>query len=260
MAGDFWDDRARRYGRIACGYLDPWSYQYEEHLRWDVFLRLCRPRPNERVLDVGCGTGRWSVRIAELGCDVSAIDISAEMIRIATPDPRVEYRVGAAEEVDYPNGNFDLALSVTVLQHIIEESLLQQALENLHRMLKRSGRLFLLEYSPLRPVPKPAAIGYMTYRTHDEWLRLIGNAGFELQAWAGVRFLRRRAHSLGLRMRRYLEPRTPSSLAPVTEWATGGLTRGLRRLDWALEFAAGRTSLLRDRSDLHAYVFRVGTR
>jgi 2-polyprenyl-3-methyl-5-hydroxy-6-metoxy-1,4-benzoquinol methylase len=46
-------------------------------------VELIAPRPGERVLDLGCGTGHLTARIAEAGADVVGIDASAEMVEQA---------------------------------------------------------------------------------------------------------------------------------------------------------------------------------
>ncbi len=48
----------------------------------EIFKRECKQRP-ELVLDLGCGTGKMTVELAERGYDMTGIDISAEMLDIA---------------------------------------------------------------------------------------------------------------------------------------------------------------------------------
>jgi len=82
----YWDDRAREYGQRAVGYLDSVQERYEEPRRWAAFQRLCQVGPGMRVLDLGCGTGRWSVRLSKLGCTVVAADMSPVMIQMAAAE------------------------------------------------------------------------------------------------------------------------------------------------------------------------------
>ena len=46
-------------------------------------VELLKPRPGERILDLGCGDGALTVRLAELGCEVVGIDASEDMITAA---------------------------------------------------------------------------------------------------------------------------------------------------------------------------------
>ena len=60
---------------------DPRRYERDGGFVWrygNDLVELLNPRPGERVLDAGCGTGQLTARIAELGADVVGIDNSAE--------------------------------------------------------------------------------------------------------------------------------------------------------------------------------------
>ena len=259
---DYWEGRALKHGRLAGGYLDSWNETFEQPLRWSAFKRICPIGPGLRVLDVGCGTGRWSVRMADMGAQVLGADISARMIEMAEPHPGVEYRVAAAHELDCPDRDFDVVVSVTVLQHITDPGELERALQNVRRMLKDTGRFFVLEYSPLRTLPSQE-LTYMRYRTHKQWIELMATEGFRLRSSTGIRFIGRKAYGAWRRLRGTRPATTSSSASPV---AASGVSRGepagisggeaaLLRTAQAVERGIGRVGFLRQRSDLHAYVF-----
>jgi len=257
----YWEERAVRHGRLACGYLDPRHQVYEQPLRWAAFARMSPIKPGERVLDIGCGVGTWSVRMAEQGAQVLGVDISAAMIDMAEPHAGVEYRVAAAHELDCPDGYFDLVVSVTVLQHITDPEELKRALRNLRRMLKDSGRFFVLEYSPLHSVPSQE-LTYMRYRTHQQWIELMAGEGFALSASGGVRFIGHRAYGAYRRLRQSRHAASPAVATPASAIAAtptapsvSSTESVLMRMAQATERAIARTPLLRQRSDLHAYVF-----
>ena len=77
-----------------------------------VFERLVRPR-GQRVLEIGCGDGRVTRRLARLGAYVSAIDPDAASVRLAraaltkAAARRIQYRVGQAERLPYRAREFD---------------------------------------------------------------------------------------------------------------------------------------------------------
>jgi len=257
----YWEERAVKHGRLACGYLDPRHQVYEQPLRWAAFARMSPIKPGERVLDIGCGVGTWSVRMAEQGAQVLGVDISAAMIDMAESHAGVEYRVAAAHELDCPDRYFDLVVSVTVLQHITDPEELKRALRNLRRMLKDSGRFFVLEYSPLHSVPSQE-LTYMRYRTHQQWIELMAGEGFALSASGGVRFIGHRAYGAYRRLRQSRHAASPAVATPASAIAATPTTPSLSstesvlmRMAQATERAIARTPLLRQRSDLHAYVF-----
>src|SRR5262252_9073635 len=70
---------------------------------WPSIEKLLRPQPCERLLDVACGNGVTSRRLAQAGATVVACDFSKEMIRMAVDRggaERVEYRVVDATDTD----------------------------------------------------------------------------------------------------------------------------------------------------------------
>ncbi len=70
----------------------------------------------KRVVEIGCGDGRLTLRLARLGAVVHAIDPDAEQIRVARRDrpsrfaQSIRYRVGKAERLNQPDESFDLAV------------------------------------------------------------------------------------------------------------------------------------------------------
>lgn len=115
-------------------------------------LRWAKLRPGERVLDVGCGTGVLTCLAAEMvGPDGKAvgIDPSQEMIRVAmrhagAANGKVEFHVGAVEELPFENGTFDLILSSMMLHHLPTE-LKKTGLREVFRVLKCGGRLLVVD-------------------------------------------------------------------------------------------------------------------
>ena len=75
----------------------------------------------KQVLEIGCGAGRLTLRLARLGANVQAIDPDAERIRKAQNalpkylSRRVHYEVGNAEQLAYPPDTFDLVVFSWVL-------------------------------------------------------------------------------------------------------------------------------------------------
>jgi len=70
----------------------------------------------KRVLEVGCGDGRLTLRLARLGARVHAIDPDKKLIREARENlpkrlaSRIRYRVGKAEELRLPDQSFDVVV------------------------------------------------------------------------------------------------------------------------------------------------------
>ena len=76
---------------------------------------------SQRVLEIGCGDGRLTQRLARLGAQVQGIDPDATRIRAARQQlperlaPQVRFRTGSAERLEYANESFDLVILSWVL-------------------------------------------------------------------------------------------------------------------------------------------------
>jgi 2-polyprenyl-3-methyl-5-hydroxy-6-metoxy-1,4-benzoquinol methylase len=87
-------------------------------LCWPAMLALLAPRPGRRYLDIACGNGLTSRRLAALGAQVTAFDFSANLIELArsrpNPGSRIEYHVVDATDeaalLTLGEGQFEAAL------------------------------------------------------------------------------------------------------------------------------------------------------
>lgn len=95
------------------------------------------PKAGERILDVGCGTGMLTEKLAESGAIVTGIDASAEMIAKAKEAyPQIEFFVKDATDFSVDE-KFDAVFSNATLHWINEQ---EKALRCIHNTLKSGGR------------------------------------------------------------------------------------------------------------------------
>lgn len=121
------------------------------HRLWkNRFVRAVKPRNGERILDMAGGTGDIAFRLAARGANVTVADINAEMLavgqsRAAQRNLRsLQWAQANAEELDWPDRSFDaytIAFGIRNVTHI------DRALAEAHRVLRRGGRFFCLEFS-----------------------------------------------------------------------------------------------------------------
>jgi 2-polyprenyl-3-methyl-5-hydroxy-6-metoxy-1,4-benzoquinol methylase len=140
---------------------------FVEVLIWPATERLLDIKEGERVLDVACGNGLTSRRLAALGADVVAFDLSEEMIahargRTAQHADRIEYLVldgtDEAALVQLGEGAFDAALCNMALFDMAEIKPLFRALA---RMLRPAGRFV---FSVLHPCFNNPHMAHMAER------------------------------------------------------------------------------------------------
>jgi ubiquinone/menaquinone biosynthesis C-methylase UbiE len=101
------------------------------------------PAPCETALDVGCGDGILSIRLAACATQVTAIDISAEMIAIArekSAGENVSYVEGDFLTSPLPADGFDFISAVAVVHHMRFDA----ALVRIASLLRRGGVLALV--------------------------------------------------------------------------------------------------------------------
>ena len=99
--------------------------------------------PGGRVLDAGCGPGRVTAHLAELGLAAEGLDLSPVMLDLARAAyPELSFRLGSLTALDAPDGSLDGILSWYSLIHIPPEHRLG-VMSELHRVLVPGGFVLL---------------------------------------------------------------------------------------------------------------------
>jgi trans-aconitate methyltransferase len=105
-------------------------------------LKLLDPKPGESILDLGCGTGQLTAKIAQVGSKVTGIDHAPSMIEKARQNyPHLSFDVGDARNFRV-NQPVDAVFSNAVL-HWIKEA--DEAIASIYQALKPGGR-FVTEF------------------------------------------------------------------------------------------------------------------
>jgi ubiquinone/menaquinone biosynthesis C-methylase UbiE len=96
--------------------------------------------PASQVLDVGCGTGNYAIALDKaIGCSCWGIEPSEQMLAKAQERTRsIHFKIGKAEQLDYPSEFFDLVFSVDVIHHVIDRS---AYFHEAYRVLKKGGKI-----------------------------------------------------------------------------------------------------------------------
>lgn len=104
--------------------------------------------PGMRVLEVGAGTGRYSLALAEKGVQVDAVELVEHNITIfkskITEKHTITVRQGNALDLSsYENNSFDLTLVLGPLYHLFEEEEKKMAIREALRVTKKGGVVFV---------------------------------------------------------------------------------------------------------------------
>ena len=114
--------------------------------RGAALLDLLDPKPGERILDLGCGTGDIASAIAGRGARVLGVDASAAMVASARERfPSLDFRQADAAELPF-RGEFDAVFSHAVLHWVTQAA---ETAVGMRHALKPGGRL-VAEFGGLR--------------------------------------------------------------------------------------------------------------
>jgi SAM-dependent methyltransferase len=164
----FWRERAAKHGHT--GWRDQVVYVYDQQERLrivgDLLTRLEAPTAGGAAIDFGCGTGDFSRLLIDRGFEVCGYD---PFIVPELDDPRFTY-VGEAEALAGVS-DVDVVLSVTVLDHVLDEAELDASLSRLRAALRSGGRVVLIEYALDAEPETDIRNGFQAFRTLDGWKR-----------------------------------------------------------------------------------------
>lgn len=134
----YWNSRAEGYTLSNREELEDEHriFLWEQQIRRALNGRVCR-----HVLDVGCGPGFFSVLLARLGYEVTAVDYTENMLAEARKNAAhygvdIDFRRMDAQNLDFEDGIFDLVISRNVLWNLEHP---EQAYREWFRVLKPNG-------------------------------------------------------------------------------------------------------------------------
>ncbi|HEY6661893.1 MAG TPA: class I SAM-dependent methyltransferase [Sphingomicrobium sp.] len=121
------------------------------HRLWkDRFVARVKPRPGETILDMAGGTGDVAFRIVRRGAEVTVADINADMLEVGKERAgqrsiaNLDWRVENAERLTFADAKFDAYTIVFGIRNVTD---IPSALREAHRVLKRGGRFYCMEFS-----------------------------------------------------------------------------------------------------------------
>jgi len=151
------EERARAYATLEF----PGTYYLAFR---DLPALIRRYNYGRRALDFGCGTGRSTRTLRNVGLEVIGVDISQAMLDQARArDPSGEYYLVRGSIVgDFAPGSFDLILAAFTFHNIPTDDAKADVLSGLRTLLASDGSLFLVVSSPAFYVNE-----WASFRTRD---------------------------------------------------------------------------------------------
>jgi|SRR5215467_1643317 len=189
---DYWSNLAEGFESVDRSGFGPvlhpqaprWFNQAIDDLQFRAVRRalaIAAISPGARLLDVGCGTGRWVRRYAELGFLPVGVDATFGMLCIArSHQTSVPLTVGLAQSLPFSDSVFDCLSDITVVQHIPYD-LQSAALGEMVRVLKPGGRIILLELTRGQG-------SHIFPRPPKDWISEVESHGTVLIDWFGEEF------------------------------------------------------------------------
>jgi len=99
--------------------------------------------PDQVALDIGCGSGHGSNRLATKFKTVHGVDIAEEAIAYASEHwqkPNINFSVGDSLDIPFPENNFDVVIAFEVFEHLTDW---RKFLSEIRRVLKDNGKVYI---------------------------------------------------------------------------------------------------------------------
>jgi ubiquinone/menaquinone biosynthesis C-methylase UbiE len=136
------------FNGIAAEYDDWYSQKkgaFVDRVETDLALSMLKLESGMTVLDVGCGTGNFSMKLAGMGCIVTGIDVSEEMLNVAREKAAekslsISYLQMDATELTFEEGTFDAIVSMAAVEFIEDSA---RAVTEMFRVAKTGGQVLI---------------------------------------------------------------------------------------------------------------------
>ena len=127
-------------------------------------FNLFQVKPGMLILDVGCGTGNFSLKLAQQGASVVGVDISEEMLTLARKramqeEKSIEFKKMDSQNLQFPDNYFDGVFSMATIEFIPDP---RKMIEEMFRVCKKGG---------------PVLVG--TINRESDWGRLYQDPEFQ---------------------------------------------------------------------------------
>ncbi len=115
--------------------------EYADQVETNCAFNLFQPKPGMKILDVGCGTGNFSIKMARQGINVTGIDISEKMLefahsRASQEKLAIEFRKMDTQNLTFQDNIFDGVFSMATIEFVSDPN---KMIEEMFRVCKKGG-------------------------------------------------------------------------------------------------------------------------
>lgn len=184
MNESLWDSLARKYG--TTGFTDYSIAFFDQLMRLKCIEQILGEhgnpdRRNSVLLDFGCGTGDFLAYFSDNFKNVIGYDVSDEVLSIASCRLRRFSNIELLRSIENLDAKCDVVLSITVLQHILNDNELRDALRKISSLCKSGALLVAMESVSTTSIPVSHPPHVMA-RSLEFWVDSFRECGFAVVA------------------------------------------------------------------------------
>lgn len=185
----YWDQRIRRskgsWEGVLWEGLPAWNTYIDKlqmHYLKPIFAQI---KPSHSVLDLGCGVGRFTFRLANRCKEIYGVDSSATAIQYCRKkiknSSNIKFEIMDVRDLKFDNEKFDWTLSITVLQHVTSETDFIIALKEVFRVTRKGGKIVLIECTTDKRKDE-----FVISLSRSKWFQIIEQLGGKIEYWCGL--------------------------------------------------------------------------
>lgn len=116
-----------------------------DNVETELAFKMLEINEGMKILDIGCGTGNFSIKLAKIGCHVTGIDVSEKMLlmaRVKTIEQNlnIDFINMDAKDLKFGDNEFDVVISMAVIEFIDN---ITKAVEEMFRVVKTGGQVLI---------------------------------------------------------------------------------------------------------------------
>lgn len=140
---EYWPARMQKEGALYVSALNKKSRQWKV-FKDAILLSMLGTSPGH-ILDFGCGVGRFAEPVLEEADKYTGVDINPGAFEFAPDLDRADFIALPEDKIPFEDGTFDSAMSLTVLQHIVDPEQFALWTSEISRVVKPGGYFYIID-------------------------------------------------------------------------------------------------------------------